>query len=64
MKIFFAFLISLFAFTGLASADTCKVNWVNGACGVAKSDDSADKSKTVAQPLRETPEDETNEQTE
>lgn len=40
MKIFFAFLISLFAFTGLASADTCKVNWVNGVCGVVKSDDS------------------------
>lgn len=47
-----------------AYAGTCKVNWVNGACGVAKSDDSADKSKTVVAPLRETPEDETNEQTE
>lgn len=64
MKIFFAFLISLFAFTGLASADTCKVNWVNGACGIAKSDDSADKSKTVIVPLREVPDEETDEQTE
>jgi len=33
-------LAALFALSGAAMADSCSTNWVNGACGVPKSDAS------------------------
>ena len=37
----------------MADTPTCKVNWLNGACGVAKSDDSALVGAEVQSKLRE-----------
>lgn len=37
----------------MADTPTCKVNWLNGACGVAKSDDSGHKGAEVQSRLRE-----------